>query len=75
MDGGVGFIINKKLASNVIQIDSIGFRVAFLMLRLNSKYRLKVIQVYAPTTTHSDEEVESFYEDIVAAMAKTPTLL
>ncbi|KAH0999458.1 hypothetical protein HUJ04_001351 [Dendroctonus ponderosae] len=48
----------------------VGLRVAFLVLRLSSKYRLKVIQVYATTTTNSDEEVESCYEKLAAAMAK-----
>jgi len=30
-------------------------------------YSLKVIQAYAPTTAHDDEEIESFYEDVSKA--------
>ena len=40
----------------------------YVCLKINSKYNVKVIQAYAPTSTHDDEEVETFYEDVAKAM-------
>ena len=31
-------------------------RVAELVLRITDRYQLKIVQVYAPTTSHSDAE-------------------
>ena len=70
---GVGFLINKQLAGNVIEFFSINERVAGLVLKLNKRYQVKVIQVYAPTSTHDDEEVERFYEDVENAMKRNKT--
>ncbi|XP_072931481.1 uncharacterized protein [Epargyreus clarus] len=56
--GGVGFIVNKSLVNNIVEIKSVSPRVAYLILRVSKRYSLKVIQVYAPTSTHSDDEVE-----------------
>ncbi|RVE42210.1 hypothetical protein evm_013143 [Chilo suppressalis] len=47
--GGVGFLVNKVLTDNVIE----------------------VIQVYAPTSTYSDDVVEEMYEDISRALHTT----
>ena len=38
--------------------------------KINSKYSVKVIQAYAPTSTHDDEEVEAFYEDVEKAIGE-----
>src|SRR5271156_4422245 len=35
-----------------------------LIVKLNSKYSVKIIQVYAPTSAYNDEVVESMYEEI-----------
>lgn len=48
-------------------------RVAYLILKVSKRYSLKVIQVYAPTSSHSDEEVEAVYEDISKAMHSLET--
>ena len=39
-------------------------RVVSLTVKINTKYHLQVVQVYAPTSTHEDEEVEEFYEEV-----------
>ena len=34
-------------------------------LKLNARHHIiNIIQVYAPTTQHSDEEIEKFYADV-----------
>ena len=52
---GVGFLVNKKWKDN-ITVSSGSSRVAELVLRITYTYQLKIVQVYAPTTSHSDEE-------------------
>ena len=69
--GGVGFLVNKQLTSSVVEISSVSTRVAYLVLKLTDRYYLKVIQVYAPTSTCSDETAEAMYEDIAKAMHST----
>lgn len=70
---GVGFLINKKLAGNVETFYSLSERVAGIIIKLNKRYRMKIITVYAPTSTHSDEESEKFYEDVEKAMKEHKT--
>ncbi|KAL0832165.1 hypothetical protein ABMA28_001622 [Loxostege sticticalis] len=71
--GGVGFIVHKSLINNVVQIESVSSRVAYLILRITNRYSLKVIQVYAPTSKYSDEDVETMYEDITRAIHTSRT--
>ena len=61
---GVGFLVNSNIAGNVLKFDSLSDRVAYVTIKLNKMYTLKVIQVYAPTSTSSEEEIEQFYDDI-----------
>ena len=44
-------------------------RVASLTIKINTKYYLQVVQVYAPTSTHEDEEVEEFYKVVSKIMS------
>ncbi|KAG7307782.1 hypothetical protein JYU34_006375 [Plutella xylostella] len=70
--GGVGFLIHKKLSPAVKNITSVSTRVCYVNLTLNSRYAVKVIQVYAPTSKHPDEEVETFYEEVEKAYLENP---
>ncbi len=72
-DRGICFLINKNLAGNIEEFFSVKERVAGIIIKLNKRCKLKVLQVYAPTSTHSDEEVEQFYEDAEEAMKKHNT--
>jgi len=69
--GGVGFLIHKDLAGSVVEISSVSTRVAYLTIKLTEKYKLRVIQVYAPTSTYPDEVAEAMYEDIAKAIHAT----
>ena len=61
---GVGFLVSKKWKDNITRVSSGSSRVAELVLRITDIYQLKIVQVYAPTTSHSDEETDNFYNTI-----------
>lgn len=61
---GVGFLIHKDIAKNVTDYKSTSDRVAMIVLQLNNRYSMKIVQVYMPTTAHPDEEIEEIYEEI-----------
>src|ERR1700761_2016532 len=65
---GVGLFIHKRWSNSITHTKSISDRVIYVCLKINSMYSVKVIQAYAPTSTHDDEEVETFYADIATAM-------
>src|SRR3977135_1782152 len=48
-------------------------RTPMLIVKLNSKYSVKIIQVYAPTSAYSDEVVEGMYEEINELMDQVTT--
>jgi hypothetical protein len=62
--GGVGFLVNKTLADNVVENSSVSNRVAYPIIKLTERYSLKMVQVYAPTSVYSDDEVEEIFDDI-----------
>ena len=57
---GVGFLVTKKWKDNITRVSSGYSRVAELVLRITDIYQLKIVQIYAPTTSHSDEETDNF---------------
>ena len=67
---GVGLFIHKRWSNRITHTKSISDRVIYVCLKINSKYSVKVIQAYAPTSTHDDEEVEAFYEDVGKAIGE-----
>ncbi|XP_072395205.1 uncharacterized protein [Diabrotica undecimpunctata] len=54
--GGVGLLIHKRHTKNIQQLKGINPRIILCILKLNKKTSFKIIQAYAPTSTHSDEE-------------------
>ena len=69
---GVGIMMTKKIAGSLIGYTAISERV--IVMKLQAKpFNVVCVQTYAPTQTHSDEDVESFYEDLKQArkMAKS----
>ena len=67
---GEGSLINKKWKDNITRVSSGSSRVAELVLRITYRYQLKIVQVYAPTTSHSDEETGNFYNTIDKILEK-----
>ncbi|CAH0404151.1 unnamed protein product [Chilo suppressalis] len=45
--------------------------VTYLLLKLTDRYCLKVVQIYAPTSTHSDQTAEAMMPDIAKAIMNT----
>ncbi|XGW11656.1 hypothetical protein V3C99_012831, partial [Haemonchus contortus] len=68
--GGVGFIVKAKMAPYVISCDIQSPRVAVLKIKLQKlgDRTLKIVQVYAPTASAEDDELERFYEEIERAL-------
>ena len=57
---GVAFIVNKKIAAAVEGYTVVSDRI--LAIRLRGKpINLTILQVYAPTSAASEDEIESFY--------------
>lgn len=72
-EGGVGFIVHKRHLANIKDIKSISSRVIYLVIKLNTRYSLKIIQAYAPTSDSDEEDIEVFYEDLNTALHDSPT--
>ena len=63
---GVGMIISKKYAKAVMGFLPISRRV--MVVKIEGKpFNLAIIQAYAPTADHSEEDIEEFYEDLEKA--------
>ena len=67
---GVGFLVNNKWKDNITRVSSGSSRVAELVLRITDRCQLEIVQVYAPTTSHSDEEIDNFYNTIDTILEK-----
>ena len=63
---GVGIIIHKRYAAPVIGFIPISDRVVLVKLA-GKPFNLSIVQVYAPTGDHPEEDLEKFYADIEIA--------
>jgi hypothetical protein len=61
---GVGFIVNKTWKDRIVKFNCISDRVASLILKINARYRIQILQAYALKQSYPDEKVEEFYEEI-----------
>ena len=61
---GGGFLVNKTWKDNITRVSSGNSRVAELVLLITDISQLKIVQVYAPTSSDSDEETDNFYNPI-----------
>jgi len=65
-DGGVGVLLDKELSKCLLGYWAVSPRV--LVIKIKAKpFNIVIIQVYAPTCDHTDDEVESFYKDMDSA--------
>ena len=59
----VGLLIRKDLTDSVINYPTIYSRIIFIRVKAKP-INISIIQVYAPTKSYSDNEIENFYEII-----------
>ena len=60
---GVGIVMKNSVSKSMIGFWTISERV--IMIKLKAKpFNINIIQVYAPTQDHDDEEIEKFYQEI-----------
>ena len=50
---------------------AVSSRIMSIRIKANPM-NISIIQIYAPTTTHEDQEIEDFYEIIEEEISKTP---
>ena len=60
---GVGFIARKELINAVLNFTTVSSRVITIFLKVSS-INITIKQIYAPTSTYNDEEIEQFYETV-----------
>ena len=68
-ENGVGLLMSEKARKAMLGYNPVNERV--LTVRFNAYPKnITVIVVYAPTTSHSDEEIETFYERLEDVIEK-----
>ena len=67
---GVAFIVRKEVVGSIIRCTPISSRLISIQI-LARPHDITVIQDYALTSDHEDEEVEYFYEQLDNIIAKT----
>ena len=69
---GVGFLVNKELAGNIIRFTSPTDRVVSVDIKLNKRNTLKILQCYAPTSASTEEANSEFYEIVQQTIEDRP---
>ena len=60
---GIGLLLSKVVSKSVLGYCALSDRILFV--RIHGKpFNLSIIQVYAPTSASSEEEIEDFYSDL-----------
>ena len=61
---GVGFMVKKNVRKYVTEIKGVNDRIAILKLEISDKEKLKIIQIYAPTSVASEHDHRNFYNKL-----------
>ncbi|KAI5728729.1 hypothetical protein M8J77_020289 [Diaphorina citri] len=61
---GVGIVMNKDWGNRVQNVVLYNQRIMLVKFQVNEKEILNVIQIYMPTSGHTDEEIEETYDQI-----------
>jgi len=68
---GVGMLVHKSVVKHVRNFVPVNDRI--LLIQINAvPVNTNIIQVYAPTTDHSDEEIQEFYDQIHSTINNLP---
>jgi len=68
---GVAFIVRKEVVRCFISCTPASSRIISIQVSAKPK-NITIIQIYAPSSDHADEEVEEFYEDLEETIMKIP---
>ena len=60
---GVGILLNKTVANSVTGFWPVSDRIALVKLKAKP-FNINIIQIYAPTSASTEEELEEFYEEL-----------
>ncbi|XP_063609075.1 uncharacterized protein LOC134783216 [Penaeus indicus] len=67
---GVGLLVHKDIVNCVLGCQPVSSRIITLRMRAKP-FNITVIQAYVPTTNHSDNEVEDFYDQLQEVISQT----
>ena len=67
---GIEIIVHENITISVIGFQAISSRILVLRLKA-TPFNVTIIQVYAPTTEYSDQEIETFYDKIQNVIQNT----
>ena len=66
---GVGLLLIKALSQSVMEYHAMSNRI--LLVKIHGQpFDLSIIQVYAPTSASTEEEIEDLYSDLEDAYGK-----
>eukprot|EP00794_Sanderia_malayensis_P008574 gene8574-biopygen6861 len=68
---GVGFLLHKDTVRAVMECEPISSRMIRIRLSANPR-NLTIIQIYAPTSTTKDEDVDAFYDELCSTLRQVP---
>ena len=68
---GVGYLVHKDIVKSVIGCRPVSSRLMTVRLRA-SPFNITIIQVYAPTSSYDDSEVDEFYRELQSLVDQTP---
>lgn len=68
--GGIGFIINKKLASKSVTVEEVNSRI--MVLHVENNPRISAIVAYAPTENAEEAAKEEFYCTLSKTIESVP---
>ena len=68
---GVRFLVHKDIVKSVIGSRLISSRHKTVRLRASS-FNITIIQVYSPTSSYDDSEVDEFYRELQSLVDQTP---
>lgn len=63
---GVGFILSPDVNRSITSVCNISDRVIMIQLK-SSPFNINLVQVYAPTSQSSEEDIETFYSQVEIA--------
>ena len=67
---GVGILINRKWKDHIVRVNRISPKLAEFAMCIAKRYKQQIVQVYASTTSYSEEDINSFYNDVDETLGK-----